>query len=158
MDHQAFAQMLGNYGEFIGALAVLMTLIYLAMQTRATRISTELQTYMASMATSIATTNALLSSTPASGEAYVKGMSGVELSDEELTYFWMTYTNTLSQVATIIESPSTAGKQRMLGHWEKSLGSWWSNPNFLRLYDGGGFAYFPHSAISFLESTRPSNE
>ncbi len=34
MDHQAFAQLLGNYGEFVGAIAVVVTLIYLATQIR----------------------------------------------------------------------------------------------------------------------------
>jgi hypothetical protein len=34
MDHQAFAQLLGNYGEFIGAIAVVATLVYLAIQIR----------------------------------------------------------------------------------------------------------------------------
>ena len=32
MDHQAFAQLLGNYGEFVGALLVVATLAYLARQ------------------------------------------------------------------------------------------------------------------------------
>ena len=34
MDHQAFAQLLGNYGEFVGAIAVVATLMYLALQIR----------------------------------------------------------------------------------------------------------------------------
>ena len=34
MDHQAFAQLLGNYGEFVGAVAVVVTLGYLALQIR----------------------------------------------------------------------------------------------------------------------------
>lgn len=34
MDHQAFAQLLGNYGEFVGAVAVVITLFYLAVQIR----------------------------------------------------------------------------------------------------------------------------
>ena len=34
MDHQAIAQLLGNYGEFIGAIGVVVTLIYLATQIR----------------------------------------------------------------------------------------------------------------------------
>ena len=34
MDHQAFAQLLGNYGEFVGAIAVVVTLVYLAFQVR----------------------------------------------------------------------------------------------------------------------------
>ena len=32
MDHQAFAQLLGNYGEFFGAVAVVATLLYLGRQ------------------------------------------------------------------------------------------------------------------------------
>ena len=34
MDHQTFAQLLGSYGEFVGAIAVVATLIYLATQIR----------------------------------------------------------------------------------------------------------------------------
>ncbi len=34
MDHQSFAQLLGNYGEFFGAIAVVLTLGYLAAQIR----------------------------------------------------------------------------------------------------------------------------
>ena len=34
MDHQIFAQLLGNYGEFVGAIAVVVTLVYLARQIR----------------------------------------------------------------------------------------------------------------------------
>ena len=34
MDHQGFAQLLGNYGEFVGAIAVVATLGYLAVQIR----------------------------------------------------------------------------------------------------------------------------
>ncbi len=34
MDHQAFAELLGNYGEFVGAIGVVVTLGYLAVQTR----------------------------------------------------------------------------------------------------------------------------
>jgi hypothetical protein len=40
MDHQAFAQLLGNYGEFVGAVAVVGTLVYLAIQVRLSRQAT----------------------------------------------------------------------------------------------------------------------
>jgi hypothetical protein len=43
MDHQAFAQLLGNYGEFVGAIAVVVTIGYLTVQikqnTKALRVS-----------------------------------------------------------------------------------------------------------------------
>jgi hypothetical protein len=34
MDHQALAQLLGNYGELVGAIGVVITLGYLAVQIR----------------------------------------------------------------------------------------------------------------------------
>ncbi|MGA1677628.1 MAG: hypothetical protein ACO377_14525 [Pseudomonadales bacterium] len=46
MDHQQFAELLGNYGEFVGAIAVFVTLVYLAIQirqnTESLRIASEL--------------------------------------------------------------------------------------------------------------------
>ena len=36
MDHQAFAQLLGNYGEFVGAIAVVATLLYFGLQIKRT--------------------------------------------------------------------------------------------------------------------------
>ena len=45
MDHQAFAQLLGNYGEFIGAIAVVVTLVYLAAQVRQGKVATEANTH-----------------------------------------------------------------------------------------------------------------
>lgn len=44
MDHQAIAQLLGNYGEFIGAIAVVATLAYLAIQVRHSRDSLDANT------------------------------------------------------------------------------------------------------------------
>ena len=44
MDHQALAQLLGNYGEFVGAIAVVVTLFYLAVQVRYSREATEANT------------------------------------------------------------------------------------------------------------------
>jgi len=40
MNHQAFAQLLGNYGEFVGAIAVVLTLAYLAVQIKESRAET----------------------------------------------------------------------------------------------------------------------
>jgi hypothetical protein len=37
MDHLTFAQLLGSYGEFVGAIAVIATLIYLSVQVRHSR-------------------------------------------------------------------------------------------------------------------------
>lgn len=44
MDHQAFAQLLGNYGEFVGAVAVVATLVYLAVQVKHSQQSMDANT------------------------------------------------------------------------------------------------------------------
>ena len=44
MDHQAFAQMLGSYGEFVGAIAVVATIFYLVVQVRQSKQATEANT------------------------------------------------------------------------------------------------------------------
>ena len=44
MDHQAFAQLLGNYGEFVGAIAVVATLFYLSVQVRHSKDAVEANT------------------------------------------------------------------------------------------------------------------
>ncbi len=47
MDHVTFAQLLGNYGEFVGSVGVVVTLVYLAVQirtnTRTTRANASFQ-------------------------------------------------------------------------------------------------------------------
>ena len=45
MDHQAFAQLLGNYGEFVGAIAVVATLVYLTTQIRQHTNAVQSSTY-----------------------------------------------------------------------------------------------------------------
>ena len=44
MDHQAFAQLMGNFGEFVGAIAVVATLVYLAIQVKHSKGALEANT------------------------------------------------------------------------------------------------------------------
>jgi hypothetical protein len=44
MDLVTTAQMLGNFGEFVGAIAVVATLAYLAVQVRQSKLATEVNT------------------------------------------------------------------------------------------------------------------
>jgi hypothetical protein len=44
MDLQVTAQLLGNFGEFVGAIAVVVTLAYLAVQVRHSKEATEANT------------------------------------------------------------------------------------------------------------------
>jgi len=46
MDQQAFAELLGNYGQFIGAIAVVATLIYVAVQVRYAKRQVEINGFI----------------------------------------------------------------------------------------------------------------
>ena len=55
-------QDLGALGELLGSIAVLFTLVYLVVQTRATRSAMELQTTMAAAIPSMEVNNTVLGS------------------------------------------------------------------------------------------------
>lgn len=54
MDLQAIAQLLGNFGEFFGSVAVFVTLIYLAIQVKHGKQATEANTQIARQNHSVA--------------------------------------------------------------------------------------------------------
>ena len=54
MDLQAIAQLLGNFGEFFGSVAVFITLIYLAIQVKHGKQATEANTQIAKQGHSLA--------------------------------------------------------------------------------------------------------
>ncbi len=43
MDLMSIAQLLGNFGEFVGAIAVVVTLVYLAVQVKQSKVATEVR-------------------------------------------------------------------------------------------------------------------
>jgi hypothetical protein len=79
MEHQAFAQLLGNYGEFVGAIAVMMTLGYLTYQVRQNTRSMRRTEYRAAMEQYDRWRTAL--QRPENADLYIKGQRG-QLTDE----------------------------------------------------------------------------
>ena len=75
MDHQAFAQLLGNYGEFFGAIAVVVTLVYLVIQLRHNTQATRASTAQA-LADSINELNLMLAKDPELARLYQTGKFG----------------------------------------------------------------------------------
>ena len=76
MDHHGFAQLLGNYGEFFGAIAVVVTLGYLAVQIRHNTNATKAATSFA-LNESLADTMGALRSDGELAEIWLKGMQDV---------------------------------------------------------------------------------
>jgi len=86
MDHQAFAQLLGNYGEFVGAIAVVVTLAYLAVQIRQNTKASQANAVDAAM-TGYAQINQVLTD-PITASVYRRGnLDPSSLSDDELVQF-----------------------------------------------------------------------
>ena len=81
MDHQAFAQLLGNYGEFIGAIAVVATLFYLAVQVRHTKEATEANTKALEESQKIARTDSYLRRADVMERSMVQSALSEELAD-----------------------------------------------------------------------------
>jgi hypothetical protein len=83
MDHQGFAQLLGSYGEFIGAIAVVATLVYLAIQIRTARADVDANSFNSTSNNLISVETAFLQE----AEIWTKANEGKELTaGEEFTF------------------------------------------------------------------------
>ncbi len=147
-------QDLGALGELVGSIAVLCTLVYLAVQARATRSAMELQTTMATTIPAIEINNTVLGSSQECADALFKAFDGGDLSDKEHYFFTMYITNHLMALATVLVSPSAPGRQQMIEGYEPTIKTWWANPNFIRPHDQGGLANFPTDVLRFVEDKR----
>lgn len=79
MDHLTFAQLLGSYGEFIGAIAVVATLIYLAVQIRTARADVDANSFNSTSNNLINVETAFLQG----ANVWTKANEGKELTTEE---------------------------------------------------------------------------
>jgi len=87
MDHQAFAQLLGNYGEFVGAIVVVITLGYLAVQIRQSTATSQALSRLTLM-DGWAVTQGLLQNNPDLLRIYAKGITQWStMSNTEKTQF-----------------------------------------------------------------------
>jgi len=79
-------EQLGNAGDFLGGIAVIISLAYVALQLRRNSISLRASTFQA-VSDSFATFAAGLSSDPDGVRIYMNGLQGINLSEEEKQQF-----------------------------------------------------------------------
>jgi len=79
MDQLTVAQLLGNYGEFVGAIAVVATLMYLAVQIRTARADADANSFNSTSNNLISVETAFLQE----AEVWTKANEGKELTTEE---------------------------------------------------------------------------
>ncbi len=90
MDHQAFAQLLANYGEFVGAIAVVITLVYLAIQIKQSSKIQKAQTHQ-QIAHFRGQSIAAFIENKELRDAVAKAWSGQSLTeDESAILYWFT--------------------------------------------------------------------
>ena len=156
MDHQAFAQLLGNYGEFVGAIAVVATLVYLAVQVRHSKDSLQAntaaltaQTRQAAMETATSellhlTTMpdlaiALGGAKPLTDRDHVQLDSFLAASMRGREFSWLQHaagTIDESQWATDIAVLSVYMDSFLIRQWWNKLGRHYSGPGFVEFVDG----------------------
>ncbi len=109
MDHQAFAQLLGNYGEFVGAIAIVITLIYLALQLKQNTASVRSSAYQTWV--EVATAELSAGQNAAMSPVIATGLS----SPASLTHEnWMMFGNYCHQFVLRAESTYYLKKQKII--------------------------------------------
>jgi len=83
MDLEATAQLLGNFGEFVGSIAILVTLVYLSIQVRKSQITAEAEALTAQQANVLTLTNQFI----ANSDLLVRANAGEELSNSDEAAF-----------------------------------------------------------------------
>jgi hypothetical protein len=137
MDHQAFAQLLGNYGEFVGAIAVVVTLGFLVHQLRLNTRALDESSRLALIRQGdenyrdVSRWRGMVTNDPELTEIWHRGTAGEELSDVDaerfmqLAYelifgFWRGYEGATSvgnhgYAEELIEALAGYGRMPMIG-------------------------------------------
>jgi len=119
MDHQTFAQLLGNYGEFVGAIAVVATLAYLAVQIRQNTLSNRAAAYQSWVENSNTTNVFAREIFPFRERAYYETDSLTSEEKAKLDFYFVGVMNTLEaayfmQLQQTIDSEYWKAKLRTL--------------------------------------------
>ena len=151
-------QDLGAIGEFVGSLAVLLTLGYLAVQTRASRQATDLQTFLTISTNTSSVFATLLSSSPDAFEIYQKGNAGEHLDESELAVFGAIVNGVnINPYACLLHAAPSPTRARALDGYQPSINSLWVNPNFIELWEAGYWSYLPKHQRAGIEGKRTTN-
>lgn len=147
---------LGALGEFVSALAVLATLLYLAVQVKATRNAMQEQSFQSATQASADLSIALLSEDPRSPHAVAKGSTGEALDNSEETLYRYALSPPVWQLAVAFESPPSKHRDRLLGNYAATLDYWWANPNFRKAWNERFRATLTSEFVEFVESFKPN--
>ena len=140
MDIHALAQLLGNFGEFIGAIAVVMTLAYLAVQVRQNTSASNASGYR-NAKSQLSMINTTVAQSAELTDIIERALhSYVDLEPNEKAragWVWLSYTNTWE--ALFQESRESPGLQELWASEEATMviafqmggyRQWWQQNRF----------------------------
>ena len=163
MDHQAIAQLLGNYGEFFGSIAVFVTLAYLAVQVRHSKEATEtntkslnLQAYQAWQAANLQINMGI--SNPSLSEIVMRG--GLDSSNLTLESC-ASYAQTHLAIYQMAQSADYLYREGVLDQelWEAEMNraaGYLAIRGVRQWWDAGGKTQITPRFAEYLESIQPT--
>jgi hypothetical protein len=89
MEHQVFAQLLGNYGEFVGAITMVATLVFVGVEVRQSRLAMNENNELSKLASidesrrGFSAWRSMLASDPEMSSLWRGGLAGEELDDDQ---------------------------------------------------------------------------
>lgn len=149
MEHQVFAELLGNYGEFCGSIAVFATLGYLAIQVRQNTKAEKQSALDVSIRNLMSVRQSLFENSEMTGISF-RGLNAPDsLSEEEWYRFRIWFANVLMSLWHIYEQPPSL-RQELWETQKAVLGRIITSP--------GGRVYWSQHSDEFVSSFREEVE
>ena len=154
MSTLEISQLLGNYGEFVGAIAIVVTLIYLAVQLKQNTASQKANAYQ----TWVASNLALNAAGNSQSESLGKGISDAKNLDESS---WIGFGTWNMSVFQMIQGTNYLFEMGVIDRelWATEMtrgASHLSHPGVRQWWDAGGKTQLEPRFVEALEVTEPS--
>ena len=156
MSALEFSQLLGNYGEFLGAIAIVVTLIYLAVQLKQNTAIVRANAYQGWSASNVEINLAM--SNPDQSQIMIAGMrDSTNLTDETFIAFGMMH----MAVMQMAQSTDYMYRSGLLDRelWEAEMNRVAGNLDLTGVrqwWDAGGRTQLTPRFVELLESTQSS--
>ncbi len=154
MSTLELSQLLGNHGEFVGAVAIVATLFYLAIQLKQNTASVRASAYQSWVATNIEINMAL--SNPAQSEIVAKGnLDSSNLTEESYAAFLMINVAIMQMAQSTDYMYRSGSLDREL--WEAEMNraaGILAFPGVRQSWDAGVKTHLTPRFVKFLESTQ----
>ncbi len=155
MSTLEFSQLLGNYGEFVGAIAIVVTLAYLAVQLRQNTAGMRATAYQAWVGANLELNKAF--GEQAQSEAISKGMYNPDkLTEESFLPFAMWFMSVMQMAQATDYLQRVGSLDRDLANTEiRRVALILALPGVRQWWDAGARTQLTPQFVELIESTTP---